>query len=412
MRKLLVMLVITIVLLGCCNLVPTGPTYTCPDGTIVSNSSQCPSQMVTCPDGSKAASKANCPPALVKCPGGGSAVSLSACRPPELTESGWYACNDYANDTPCNAFMNVYCDKFTPTDLSVREAASEAISKHPGEFSVNQLLDIYDWVHTNVFYQNVPVNLTYQPYYPNETLATKSGDCKNQAVLIASMVEAIGGSARVMILPECEHAFTEVYLGNGTDLNVTENAIWAHYPNAGELNWAIHNSSAGMEIWFIFDTAGGTYPGQTIESCLNTSQTFMVYDCQNRGKLNAPTVYGTVYGPRTIINDQKIIPAGGYWYDYSVDPNSIGTVYSHCKYDVLVESLSWPVDWYVVDQTGYNNYKSGGAFSYKCGQAQVQGGVCHLNWGSNNRFYVIAVNNNDQKQITVQVQVNETCYKS
>jgi hypothetical protein len=309
--------------------------------------------------------------------------------------------------------MAVYCDKFTPTDLEVRKAASDAISKHPGEFSVNQLLDIYDWVHENVFYQNVPVNLTYQPYYPNETLRTKSGDCKNQAVLIASMVEAIGGSARVLLIPGCQHAFAEVYLGNGTDTNITADAVRAHYPKAsGKIVWwHVHNTSNTTENWFVFDTAGGEFPGQTIEDCFNASQTFVVYDCANWGNLNAPVVYGTAYGPRTLINDREIIQAAGYWFSYYVNPTHIPTEYKWCRYNILVESLSWPVDWYVVDETGYYGYKNNLGFRYYCGEEQVQGGTCRLDWTRSDKFYILVINNNDRKSITVVTQVNETCYK-
>lgn len=414
MRNLLIALAAAVLLVGCCGFIPTGPTYTCPDGTIVSNSSQCPSQMVTCSDGSKAWSKSDCPPPLVKCPGGSRAANLSACPTQELTRNGTYICNEYSNYSPCKEFSQVYCDKFTSTDLSVREAASEAISKHPGPFSVNQVLDVYDWVHNNVFYQNVPVNLTYQPYYPNETLDTGSGDCKNQAVLIASMIEAIGGSARVLLIPGCGHAFPEVYVGNMSEINITADAVWAHYPQASgqEIRWDNSGKKNGEENWFIMDTAGGNFPGQTIEDCYNASQIFMMYDCQNwGGVLNAPSVWGTAYGPKTIINDQEIIRAGGYWYSYYVTPTQIPKEYKWCHYDIDVESLSWPVDWYVVDQTGYYNYKNNMAFRYYCGQEQVQGGICHLDWTTPNKFYILDVNNNDQKSITTQVQVNETCYK-
>ncbi|NYZ79086.1 transglutaminase domain-containing protein, partial [Candidatus Micrarchaeota archaeon] len=358
MRNLLpVLLVAAVVLMGCCYyLLPSNETvknntpvsYTCQDGTVVTNPSDCPRPLVQCPDGSKAASKSECP-AL------------------ELNKPGWYTCNDKENYSPCKEFLTVYCDKFDSSDIIVREAASEAISNHPGEFSVNQLLDIYDWVHTNVFYQNVPVNLTYQPYYPNETIRVGSGDCKNQAVVIASMVGAIGGTARVLLIPGCSHAFAEVYLGNGTDLNVTKNAVWAHYPQAAgqTVNWHYDNTS--NETWFIFDTAGGNFPGQTIKECLNASQTFAIYDCQNMGKLNAPVVYGTAYGPKTVINSRKIINPGGYFYTYPVTPTI--PKYKWCHYDIDVESLSWPVDWYVTDYTGYLNYKNGRGFSYYCGEA-------------------------------------------
>src|SRR5271157_2172866 len=143
-NSLLVLLVATALLMGCCNYLTQSnngssnnnarASYTCPDGTVVSDLSNCPRPMVQCPDGSRARSESQCP-AMV------------------LDKQGWYTCNDYANYSPCKEYLSVYCDKFDSTDMTVREAASQAVSKHPGEFSINQLLDIYDWVHTNVFYQ-------------------------------------------------------------------------------------------------------------------------------------------------------------------------------------------------------------------------------------------------------------------
>ena len=396
----LALFAVTIILTGCCayflpttneSIKNTTISYTCPDGTIVSNLSKCPLPLVKCPDGSKAA-------------------SLSKCPPMELTKPGWYTCNDKANYSPCKEFLAVYCDKFTPTELTVREAASSAISKHPGAFSVNQLLDIYDWVHSNVFYQNVPVNLTYQPYAPKETLSTKSGDCKNQAVLIASMVEAIGGTARVLLIPDCQHAFPEVYLGNQTDIDVLNAAIRAHYPaSSGKtINW--HISKNNTEDWYIFDSAGGNFPGQTIEDCFNASQTFVIYDCQNYGKLSAPEIRGTEYGPNVLINDSEIIRPNGYWYSYYIAPSDIPSKYRWCRYKISVESLSWPIDWYVTDEAGYYNYKNGMGFRYYCGEEQVPGGNCQLDWTSSNKFYIIEANNYI-RSITARVQVVETCYK-
>ncbi len=401
-NSFLVLFVAVIVLMGCCNLTlpasnetqNTLPSYTCPDGAVVTYSSECQPKMVQCPDGSKA-------------------TSLSKCPPMELTKPGRYICNEWSNYAPCDTYLQVYCDKFSPTDLTVREAASAAISNNPGAFSINQLLDIYDWVHTNVFYQNVPVNFTYQPYYPNETIKIGSGDCKNQAVVIASMVEAIGGTARVLIIPDCQHAFSEVYAGNISNKDIIENAVWAHYPRASgkDITWDSYSGERnGTEAWFIFDTAGGEFPGQTIEDCYNASQVFFIYDCANLSK-HAPASQGTAYGPKVIIDDTDIIRAGGWWLYHSVNPaDKIPSQYKWCHYDVDVESLSGPMDWYVTDQTGYNNYKSGASFRYYYGEEQVQGGTYQLDWTLPSKFYILTMNNG-RNSITVKTHVNETCYK-
>jgi hypothetical protein len=63
-----------------------------------------------------------------------------------------------------------------------------------------------------------------------------------------------------------------------------------------------------------------------------------------------------------------------------------------------------------MDQAGYNNYKSGKSFRYYCGEVQVPGGECQLDWTSSNRFYILDINNY-QRSITTKVLVNETCFK-
>lgn len=343
-------------------------------------------------------------------------ASFTVLAPPvaaDLSGPGWYDCNNLTNP-PCDAYSQAYCDKFTPTDLSVREAASQAISKHPGQFSINQLLDIYDWVHTNIFYQNVPVNLTYQPYSPADTLATKSGDCKNQAVLIASMVEAIGGTARVLMIPECDHAFAEVYVGNDSNLDNLTAAVFAHYPaSAGQqINWhTTKDANNQTENWFIFDTAGGDFPGQTIPECLNASSVFEIYDCANTGQLlQTPAVQGTEYGPYVLQNNSQIIEANKYYYSY-VDPTNIPSTYKWCHYSVNVQSLSGPMDWFVLDQSGYNDFAAGNSFQYYNGGENVQNGQYEFDWTNSSRFYVL-LNNRGQSSITVNDTIVETCYNS
>ncbi|MDD5337279.1 MAG: transglutaminase-like domain-containing protein [Candidatus ainarchaeum sp.] len=328
-----------------------------------------------------------------------------------LTDPGWYRCNGKTNP-PCDLFQESYCQKFTPLDLDVRRATSQAISKHPGAFSLNQLLDIYDWVHANVFYQNVPIDL-WPPYYPNETLSTGSGDCKNQAVLIASMVEAAGGSARVLYIPECRHAFAEVYLGNDSNVNELDDAIWAHYSITSEqyrsIRWhTSRNAKNETENWFIFDTAGGTFPGDTIADCLNASQTFELRDCSDDA-LKAPEIGGTAFGPYVEQNDTRVVQAG-YGWSYSINRGILGT-YSWCHNKVTVESLSSrPLDWYLTDETGYQGFHNNDAFSYYYGEEQVQKSEYEFDWNKKTPFYVNIRNSND-KSITMHLEIISTCYK-
>ena len=57
-----------------------------------------------------------------------------------------------------------------------------------------------------------------QPNYwatPIETIEAGSGDCEDQAVLICSLIESIGGTARIFITDS--HAFAGIYIGDTLD---------------------------------------------------------------------------------------------------------------------------------------------------------------------------------------------------
>ena len=206
--------------------------------------------------------------------------------PEQQPNSTSYTFQSYTDQEP---YYSAYCDKIDPYDLSVREAASKAIKNDPGSYSVSQLLDIYDWVKHNIQYQTVAS--AGVPYPPNETLATGSGDCKCQAVLIASMIEAIGGTAEVVADPDCTHAYTIVYFGSaGTDLGSFTQAVANHYGSNIQVNYFTMNGG----IWVIFDPAGGYYPGNSLPACSGNRTVYLVDSCLSCANQypNMPYTYG------------------------------------------------------------------------------------------------------------------------
>ncbi|MFH0884363.1 MAG: transglutaminase-like domain-containing protein [Candidatus Micrarchaeota archaeon] len=330
--------------------IPTQPmktTYTCPDGTIANDSTNCPK---ICSDGTAVTNLANCPPqkcddgtvygacstekpkycrngllifnaTLCGCPEGqelfytqcvphgppcsdgtlsykcsltkpkfcyaGTLIDASTlCGCPvgrEIVDNGCSASSD--GETTNNTFTSyedaapyygMYCDKINPYDLDVRTAASKAIKDHPGSYSADQLFDIYDWVKENIYYQNVP--LAGIPYPPSETLLTESGDCKNQAVLIASMIKSIGGTAKVVVDPDCEHAYTLVYFGKtASNMSFFSDAVANHYGSSVTINYITSKDG----VWIIFDPAGGVYPGNTLSECSGDRTIYYVTSCMN-----------------------------------------------------------------------------------------------------------------------------------
>jgi len=197
-------------------------------------------------------------------------TALPADVPIEPTGQG-YQFTIYENIEP---YYGDYCDKIDPYNLDVRMAASTAKRNHPGSYNIDQLLDIYDWVRENIAYQNVPLGGI--PYPPSETLMTQSGDCKNQAVLIASMVEAIGGDAKVVLDPSCEHSYAIVRFGPADmDMQGFVDTISAHYGHYVYVEWFTSENSN----WVKFDPAGGAYPGNTLPECSGERTVYFVTSC-------------------------------------------------------------------------------------------------------------------------------------
>ncbi len=171
-------------------------------------------------------------------------------------------------------YYSVFCDKIDPYNLNVRQASAKAIRNDPGEYSINQLFDIYDWVKSNIIYQNVA--LRGIPYSPEETLATESGDCKNQAVLIASMIESIGGTAKIIAEPSCSHAYAIVRFGSSDyDLTNFQQAVTNHYGR----NVQISTITDKDGVWVVFDPAGGTYPGNVLAECSGDREVYSIDSC-------------------------------------------------------------------------------------------------------------------------------------
>ncbi len=336
------------------------------------------------------------------------AVNFTVLRGLGITEPGWYNCNTNVRP-PCDDFRQAYCDKFTPVDLTVRQAASEAISAHPGAYSVNQILDIYDWVYKNVIYQNVPVNLTYQPYAPAETLRTRSGDCKNHAVLIASMIEAIGGSARVLMIPDCSHAFAEVYVGDEASKDRFLEAAFAHYGSrAPTITW--HSSNNDTEFWIPLDTAGGRYPGNSLEECFASNlRTFVMRDCNLEDwALKAPSVEWQEYGPFVLYDGTDVIdPNTWYYFTYRVDKST----YDYCNYDIKVASKSRLIDWYIIPSSDYESFRNGQGYSYYYREEQVSMGAYTLTMNAPDEFKVIVRNSDMNYPVTATTSITSRCYK-
>jgi hypothetical protein len=105
------------------------------------------------------------------------------------------------------------CD-FTNTNL--RNYALTIAGKNEGEFNLGQICDVFDHCYKNWKYVNDPIQNEIYDYASNSVNNGLNGDCDDFAILVCSMILAIGGEARINFAFNSTgegHAFTEVNIG-------------------------------------------------------------------------------------------------------------------------------------------------------------------------------------------------------
>lgn len=156
-----------------------------------------------------------------------------------------------------------------PSKPDVRARAAETARSYPGAYNIYQVCALFDMVKEEVEYVSDPRgNDIWEP--ANVTLRIGAGDCEDQAILLSSMIEAIGGTTRVYLTDN--HAFAAVYLGNETD--ATEAAVKgvrAYYGNV-DVNYLTDEYGS----WIMLDPTSSLYagglPGKTAQTKIQGSE--------------------------------------------------------------------------------------------------------------------------------------------
>lgn len=141
-------------------------------------------------------------------------------------------------------------------NATVRNNAVALVSMSPGSFNLGQICDIFDFCYQNWSYVNDPISKEYFAK-ASETLKNGlNGDCDDFATLICSMILSIGGEARISFAYTSGngHAFTEVNIGT-TDRNDVMNYMNARYGQSDL--W--HKEENGN--WWLNLDWQGQYPG-------------------------------------------------------------------------------------------------------------------------------------------------------
>ncbi|HWR24799.1 MAG TPA: transglutaminase family protein [Methanosarcina sp.] len=150
-----------------------------------------------------------------------------------------------------------------PAEPDVRGKAAEVARAYPGAYNIYQVCALFDTVRENVQYVSDPRgNDVWEP--ANVTLKIGAGDCEDQAILLSSMLEAVGGTTRVYLTDS--HAFAAVYIGNGTAAtDAAVKGVRAYYGNV-DVNYLTDKYGS----WLMLDPTTSLYagglPGKTAQA--------------------------------------------------------------------------------------------------------------------------------------------------
>jgi len=150
-----------------------------------------------------------------------------------------------------------------PSEPDVRARAAEIARSYPGAYNIYQVCSLFDMVKEDIEYVSDPRgNDIWEP--ANVTLRIGAGDCEDQAILLSSMIEAVGGTTRVYLTDN--HAFAAVYIGNGTGAVEAEvKGVRAYYGNV-DVNYLTDEYGS----WLMLDPTSSLYagglPGKTAQT--------------------------------------------------------------------------------------------------------------------------------------------------
>lgn len=150
-----------------------------------------------------------------------------------------------------------------PAEPDIRGKAAEVARAYPGAYNIYQVCALFDMVKEEIEYVSDPRgNDVWEP--ANVTLKIGAGDCEDQAILLSSMIEAVGGTTRIYLTDS--HAFAAVYMGKGTGASeAAVEGVRAYYGNV-DVNYLTDEYGS----WLMLDPTSSLYagglPGKTAQT--------------------------------------------------------------------------------------------------------------------------------------------------
>ncbi|MDD4161994.1 MAG: PKD domain-containing protein [Methanothrix sp.] len=183
----------------------------------------------------------------------------------------------------------------------VRDEGRSLILEYPGDGTINQICSIYEHMVGNWSYARDTRGIE-EFQYSNQSLEygkgkfSGQGDCDDFSILMASLIESIGGTSRIVLAygPDGGHAYTEVFLGKAgnSESDVQRMVAWLRKNyKVKEIN--THTDLKTGDVWLNLDwwkePGGAKHPGGPFFEA--TSHTPI------------PTRVGILPAPLTPVND-------------------------------------------------------------------------------------------------------------
>jgi tetratricopeptide (TPR) repeat protein len=204
--------------------------------------------------------------------------------PQSTTISSGQASKDEYHNVTAKELKETLNMRIEPSNPLVHDESLLMVAKlsKPGDSTIQHICSIYSYLKDGSLpikgwiYATDPRGLEYFNY-ANESVSigsrsgcTGAGDCDDFAILMASLVESIGGTTRIIVAYNDStgggHAYTEVYLGNLSSQDCQVNDIIDWLKKKYDTNDIFtYNDTDTREVWLNLDWGsdemGNTHPG-------------------------------------------------------------------------------------------------------------------------------------------------------
>ena len=162
--------------------------------------------------------------------------------------------------------------KINRGNVLVREEGLRLVGSKSGAQRIDQICSIYDYLVGNWTYVSDWKGLdefqysNYSLKMGREVGSSGKGDCDDFSILLASLVESIGGTPRIVFAysPSGGHAYAEVYLGKNSNKDVDRMLRWlrtAYSVNDVNLHQDLKNGDVWLNMDWWTDPDGANRPG-------------------------------------------------------------------------------------------------------------------------------------------------------